>query len=267
MTINEDEVQTLADLGLTIREAKVFFALLNCGASTANLTAKASNLPRQDIYKVLAGLQTQGLVERHISTPAKFSAISLEGALKVLLNRRIEKTSDIVEKTETILKNRKAFDEALAKDEEPKFLLIPEGAAYVLRIRKSVDTTRKSIDVISPRNASQGIFYMADQLQNALKRGVKIRFIIDDMESTDPQLDPFRAFIQNPSFQLRATPNHPNARFCVYDSKEVSVVISSRAEMFVNFSKSALLWSDCINLAQAYQDYYDMMWLTSTSIV
>ncbi len=72
--LEEGKVQTLTELGLTGRQARVFLNLLKCESSTARALSMSSDLARQDTYKVLDELQELGLVEREISVPTKFTA-------------------------------------------------------------------------------------------------------------------------------------------------------------------------------------------------
>ncbi len=50
MVIPEEYVETLAELGLTHTEAKVYMALLSLKTAAANNIHKESNVARQDVY-------------------------------------------------------------------------------------------------------------------------------------------------------------------------------------------------------------------------
>jgi sugar-specific transcriptional regulator TrmB len=256
-----DEVQTLACLGLTPRQAKVFLVLARSGVSTSRALTDDLKLARQDIYKVLSELQQLGLIEKQISNPTKFTAIPMQNACLILLNRRNQKTADLRQKTEMLTRNFQEINSSNTNDdEEPKLSLIPEGEAFVLRIKKSIEAAQKSIDVISPRNVLQGLFFLSETLKKAAQRSVNIRLMIDDLNFASPQLATVQAFVENPHVKIKIILKHSTTRFCVYDNKEVSLVISSRAD----FSKSSLLWSDCHSLVETYRDYYDMLWRTAT---
>jgi len=62
----ENEVQTLLELGLTNRQIRVFLELLKHDALTAKAVAVALNLPSQDTYTVLDKLKALGLIEKQL---------------------------------------------------------------------------------------------------------------------------------------------------------------------------------------------------------
>jgi sugar-specific transcriptional regulator TrmB len=256
--LEEGEFQTLTELGLTGRQARIFLDLLKYETSTVRSIAIVSKLARQDTYKVLDELQELGLVQRQINIPTKFAAISMHDALSILLNRKVKQTSDLEIKTRTIINSVKSQHVRTAEDEKPKLFLIPEGEIFVLKLRKAIESTQKSIDIVSSsKNLSQAMFFLIEELEIAIERGVKIRCIADATKGEDSRLEILRAPINNPSFKIRTIHNHPRTRFCIYDNKEMSVILSSKKD----FAKSSLLWLNCISIVESYQDYYEMLWL------
>jgi sugar-specific transcriptional regulator TrmB len=60
--VEEEFVQILTRLGLTISQAKVYLALLELKKATGKITAKHSEVARQEAYRVLGELQEKGRV-------------------------------------------------------------------------------------------------------------------------------------------------------------------------------------------------------------
>jgi len=58
---NQKLLQSLADIGLSEREAKVYLALLGKGNATATELQKISGVPRSKIYEVIDGILRRGL--------------------------------------------------------------------------------------------------------------------------------------------------------------------------------------------------------------
>jgi len=257
----EDEVQVLTDLGLTLRQAKAYLVLTKCQGLTARNVAVSSKIPRQDIYKVLNELLGLGLIEKQISKPTKFVAFPINDTCTCLLKRRIDETSNLKTRTKTLMRNLQGVISAKTIDEEPKLFLIPEKEACTLRIKKSIDSSQKSIDIIAPKkNLEQGLFFLVDALKKALQRGVKIRLIIELQEEADFQFSCPPVLAENSLFKTRTMLNHVHLRFSVYDKREVTVVLLSDHD----FAKSTLLWSDCTSLVDTFQDYFEIMWLSKS---
>jgi sugar-specific transcriptional regulator TrmB len=254
----KDEVQVLTDLGLTLRQAKVYLILAKCQDITARNVATASKIPRQDIYKVLNELLGLGLIEKQISKPTKFVAFPINDTCTNLLKRKIEETSTLRIRTKTLMRNLQGIISTKTVDEEPRLFLIPEKEAFTLRIKKSIESSQKSIDIISPKkNLEQGLFFLVDALKKAMQRGVIIRLIVEPQEEDGFQFSFPQVLAENSLFKTRTMPNHMHLRFSVYDEKEITVMLLSDHD----FAKSTLLWSDCTSLVDAYQDYFETMWL------
>ncbi|MCW4047841.1 MAG: hypothetical protein NWE99_09855 [Candidatus Bathyarchaeota archaeon] len=58
-------VQTLMGLGLTLLQAKTYLALATLGKADVKMISKASNVARQDIYRVMPVLQKLGLGKKN----------------------------------------------------------------------------------------------------------------------------------------------------------------------------------------------------------
>ena len=60
---NAGNIQTLIRLGFTGNQAKVYLALVDREFSAVKEIQKTSNVPRQEIYKILSALQEMGLLQ------------------------------------------------------------------------------------------------------------------------------------------------------------------------------------------------------------
>jgi sugar-specific transcriptional regulator TrmB len=261
--LEEGEVQTITELGLTGRQAKVYYVLLKFESSTARALAIASGLARQDIYKVLDELQTLGIVERQITVPTKFTAFPIQDALSILLNHKIKQESDLETKTRKLINNIKTQNRRAVEDKEPKIFLIPEGETVILNLRKAIQSTQKSIDIVSSsRSLTQVMFFHKKDLERAVARGVKIQCITDVIEEEQSNLAEFHALKDISIFEVRTVLNHSKARFYIFDKKELSVVLSSEKD----FAKSSVLRLCGTSLLEVFQDYFEMLWLKATCI-
>ena len=63
--LNESNIQTYRSLGLTINQSKVYLAMQCREFSTVYEIRMISEVPRQEIYKILSTLEEMGLVEKH----------------------------------------------------------------------------------------------------------------------------------------------------------------------------------------------------------
>ena len=93
--ISDEDISTLTELGLTVSQAKIYLSLAKAKNLTAQAISTTSKVARPDVYRVLVQLNEDGLVERIISKPQEFHAISVEKCVSKLIQRRIIKTLPI----------------------------------------------------------------------------------------------------------------------------------------------------------------------------
>jgi sugar-specific transcriptional regulator TrmB len=72
----------LAEFGLTQNECKVFIFLGKYGPKTGGEVHLALNMPRTETYKLLSNLQSKGLLTSSFDRPIRYSAISMDDALR-----------------------------------------------------------------------------------------------------------------------------------------------------------------------------------------
>ena len=65
-------VKALEKAGLVGKQAKIYYSLLKSGEATASYTAAASGVERTLAYKVLAELQSMGLVSFSVRDGKKY---------------------------------------------------------------------------------------------------------------------------------------------------------------------------------------------------
>jgi len=92
----------LVGLGLSVRQARVYLALLRAGVAKVQLVSDLSRVHRQEVYRVLDGLQQMGLVERKVSNPATFSVTPVSEAVKLLLNQKTLEFNALAKKAERL---------------------------------------------------------------------------------------------------------------------------------------------------------------------
>lgn len=77
--------KNLVSLGFTEIEAKVYVFLATEGPRKAREIAGALNIHRRQLYYILKGLKSKGVVCASFEYPAHFSAVLLERVLDILI--------------------------------------------------------------------------------------------------------------------------------------------------------------------------------------
>jgi sugar-specific transcriptional regulator TrmB len=255
-----DEVQTLTRLGLTSNQARVYLALVRLGPSTVKTTSKYTNVERSETYRIMVTLEKLALVERIISTPFKFKAITPKHAIAVLMERRTRETSELQIITKGMLQHfeNSNIRRALEKDEQ-QFILIPKKEASIQKRRKAIENAQRSIDVVNSwKRFPMTVFTYVEETRKALQRGVKIRVVTQKPKVRKAILE-LEEFKKNPNFEVRYIPTQPQAVLSIYDEKEVFMTISATAAL----GESPTLWSSNPSFLATSQEYFESMWTTA----
>jgi sugar-specific transcriptional regulator TrmB len=259
MLQNED-IEALTSVGLTVLQAKVYLALATLGQETVRTISKNAGVARQDIYRISSELQKLGLVEKVIAAPNEFKAIPLTEGISILLQRVHEER---VESHKKIVKLMRRYKDSNVKAnfKESQFILVPEKELR-LRMRKIIENTQTSIDTITTLNNFRYDMPDFDRIfKKALKRGVKFRFIIDIPENANSLPEISMALTKNPLLKIRYITTSSLCALSICDKKESIIAISETCGIGIN--KTPALWSNNPCFLRIAQNYFEMTWTTA----
>jgi sugar-specific transcriptional regulator TrmB len=257
----QEEVQILMRLGLTFDQARVYLALARSGMSMAKTIAKNSRVARPDVYRIMPTLEKLGLVERIISAPYKFNAISRQDGISVLMKRRMEETSKLQAATREMLKVVKNNNTRMALEEnEPQLILVPERVA-IQRKKKALENAQRRFDVVTSwrRFLRPFIITYNKETVKALQRGVEIRVIVDKPDEEESVSDTIKHLEKHPAFKIRYTLEPPTALMSIIDKKEACVCTCAKTAQ----TKGAFLWTTNPCLLSILQNYFEILWIAS----
>jgi sugar-specific transcriptional regulator TrmB len=253
----------LVDLGLTLKQARVYLALIESGPSKISAISKISKVARPDTYPSLSKLQQLGLVERIIKKPLEYRAISMVKGLSLLFETKTERYKKLRAETRMLLDTVKMQKPKQKKQIEAQFILIPKKTV-IERINTAIAEAQISMDLLlSWKRFSRGIAStFAESMESAWAKNVKIRFIIENpLESkTAKQLIQFCR--EKPFTQIKFIRYCPSVVLGVHDKKEVFIIVDPKADLL----GSPALWSDNSSLIVLAQDYFEILWLTAMEI-
>ncbi len=255
----QEAVETLCGLGLTLNEARVYFALIQCGVSSAKTVSKFSGVIRQDVYRVMPKLQQKGLVNRALTIPAVFDAIPLEDGVSILMEKRRKRTEELQQKTAVLVDNQKNNHRKFSGGElEPEFVVIPGDEASIKRKKMAIDAERYVDNVISRKRFVSGLSYYGELTLKRLERGVRYRLITEMPGDGEILPKIFQDLREHPLFRLRYVTASPRAFMCVIDNREV--LFSDPAASPLEYT---CLWSKNPSLLAVLHDYFELMWITA----
>jgi sugar-specific transcriptional regulator TrmB len=254
LPLGSEDTKTLTDLGLTRLQARVYLALVKNQKIKASLLAKISEVPRPDIYRTLEQLQDMGLVEKEITSPIKYNAISPDIVIPMLMDQRTQKNYEIGRRSLKLLdklKNQKSIQ----INKESTFVFVPSKESLMNRLEKAIDSSEYCIDILtSCRRLTLACYHLLDSLQNAWDRGVKGRALINIEEPH--QLEEIRKSWRPPNAAIKFLNSVPKTVMAKYDDKQVFFFIKPQAE----FKESPALWSNAHSIIALADDYFNLLW-------
>jgi sugar-specific transcriptional regulator TrmB len=252
--LNDDEIQSLIDLGLTSSQAKVYFALLKIGCSRARTASKFSKVVRQDIYRILEELKKLGLVAKTLDKPTKFEPIPLEDGLAILCDRKNKEISEMHRKASELLKKFPEKEKHMNAKEEVLFELFPLRATSELAGKEAVDAAEISIKSVTPWTWLKPMIPInLKRYKQAFERGVEI-YILTDKPDAEQIPNPLETLLTNPLFQIGYIPQVGNS-FVIVDDKMALIQIDIE-----NFLNGGNLKTNNPAIVRMVKDYFEMMW-------
>jgi len=257
---SSEYVDILPRLGLTLNEAKIFFALSRNGISTVKAAANSSGVAREVVYRIMPKLHRKGLVEEIITSPKAFKPIPLKDAYSLLLQRKEEENQILREKVKATLQNQQTVT---APNVENLLIVLPPSRKDS-RWKHEWRTAQKSVDMIILFNKFVQWAQSTAELciDCSLKRNVKMRIITEkqtqDAITTSHRFShPLTAKLAY--VKLKYVAKLPLTEMTVFDKKTVHVSIQKENRI------ENMRWL-CTNnplIVEIANNYFENLWSTA----
>ncbi|MFH1398648.1 MAG: helix-turn-helix domain-containing protein [Candidatus Woesearchaeota archaeon] len=164
----------LRELGLTEYEEKVYMTLLKEGSLTGGKVSRLSGVPHGRTYEVLNSLAKKGFVSILPIKPKLFKAVSPEIAVREYIHDKIAGLHRLADTVPSEL--QKVKEVQIAEKWLGENITIVSGKDNMLKIIKnSIVTSKKYVKSMFTYELEP--FQVIQAQQEAIKRGVKIRYI------------------------------------------------------------------------------------------
>jgi len=246
----EEAIQTMASLGLTVLQAKVYLTLVCSGPSSGRTAANLAKIASNDVYRVLDELQEKGLVEKIIAKPTAYKAIEIENGLSLLLQNKKEEYVQTEKKakilSETIGKNNNVAPKAL----EQLTVTSHEKSLAKLHERLS-NNAAESIDFICPLKMSTNkLFEFFPYLKLACNRGIKVRVItVADKRNLETPV------FSSSFFESRFLPDNSLFGLHIFDKRILTTAITEKSV--------PSLFTDNAHIVKLAETYFNAIWVNA----
>ena len=251
-------VEVLQGLGLTLCQAKIYLSLCRFGCLDAKTISKHTDIARQDVYRVIADLETSRLIEKVINRPTKFRAIPLKKGVSFLLKQKHKELNTITSQTKSLLEEfNPNKEEQLTENAE--FVWVPSKEAIIYKIQNAIENAQSSVNLVSSYRRISKISIFSEALEGAWSRGVKCRIVIDKPEEGRAAHEVLKFLNKDSCCEVRFLPSAPETVMTIYDRKEILIITNPHARL----SESPALWSNNSSLISGMWDYFTILWTTA----
>ncbi|UCC58393.1 MAG: hypothetical protein JSW14_00215 [Candidatus Bathyarchaeum sp.] len=259
MEVPEKHLETLVHLGLTSCQAKVYLATIKNGITSAKKISEVTKIARPYVYRVITGLEKLGLIEKSIDKHSVIKAIPLEVGISFLVKCKKQETLSITKKAERLIRDfKKNANERIDQDYAPQFIWLSKKEPYIRKRREEIYNAQTSIDfVTSWKRLPLTAYTFGENAEEALKRKVKIRVIMEKPPKEHSLPMTIQKFKDYPNYDLRYSPNPPLAVIGIFDRKRIIFDAASSAGL----AECPALWSNNTSLLAAMLDYFENSWI------
>jgi sugar-specific transcriptional regulator TrmB len=256
----DNGVSIFTRLGLTLRQADVYIAIVKLGQPTAKQIAQTLQIARAEVYRVIPELQRLGLIKKIVNTPTSFEATPLSEALSLLLERDVEKRKAIRNEAEQFLLNFRNLNGEKPNQENSQYYLTLGLKKVERDYLRELSEIRVSKDcVLWWRVILSVVDRDFNLLKKALEKGVKIRYVTHIPKGTQmPQI--IRKLTETGSFEVKSASAIPKAGIDIFDKKIVHIITSSSSPKTIE-----VLQSNNPGVLALAQDYFELKWQSATT--
>jgi hypothetical protein len=200
-------------------------------------------------------------VEKTISRPLRYKGIPVKHGVSFLLKQNIQETRKIQRKAKNIIKTfLPAKTDYKVQDIKPHFILISKKVALIAKRQEEINNAQMEIDFISSwERFPRAVHVFGENKKKALRRGVKIRVILEKPEKMDQIPEQIHEFEKDLNYELRYILKPPNAIVGIFD-KKIAMLKTSAS---VDLADAPSLWTDNPCLLSILSDYFEIMWITA----
>lgn len=266
--MNEKQIASLMDFGLSINQARVYASLITFKSLTVKEISETTKLHMQDVYKIIPKLQKMGLITKSLNRPCTIQIIPIKNALLKLVEeekaKALQKAKTLEKKIETI-NNQKNSELQIS---EYQVFVIPEGKALNTKADSVFNNKLNNYDLVTTWK-----YFLEDAapyLKPALKRignDARIRILVSCSRS--PEDDCFER-VEHALKDIATKDRRFSGRILIKHTKSVFALLNN-VDLWIPTSspEGDIIINNCSDVANLANETFEYFWndpLTKTII-
>jgi len=259
--LSVEELQSeLSKFNLTSNQAKIYIFLGKYGSRTAPEVCKALKIARTETYHLLSTLQSKGIVSATFEHPIKFSALSLDKAMKTLLNAERERIKTLEKHEHHVSKLWENIPEFLQniEEKENKFQMLQGANSISGKLTDMVSSAKNEILVLGSEKDHMK-FYHNDLLTEMVNSKVESKILTSCSEKTNYVFEDMK----KDSVRKMEAVLDKNLCFIIGDDEEMIFFTKNNS---YPAQEIMAMWTDSASMIYSMKLLFDFIWLSSKSI-
>ncbi len=256
----DDLLVQFSKFGFSPNQSKVYIYLGKYGSKTAPEVCRALRIPRTETYQLLATLQNRGVVSATFQHPIKFSALSLERAIKSMVDIEKDRITNLETKKDEISKiwySIPTFHNEPDVQKDDKFQILQVQNQIFGKIKNMIINAKNEF-LLTGNEQELLKFYHANFLEPLDKSDIKLKVLTNSSERT------LYVFDDMDRKKVKKIPSSANNPYCfvIKDSEEIII--------FMKNSKSdnniTALWTNSEAMIYSNKLLFNLLWSKSKPI-
>jgi sugar-specific transcriptional regulator TrmB len=252
-------VESLERLGLTKLQSKIYLVAVSLQKTSVSKISAVARIARPDVYRVLPTLEELGLVRRIIGKPTLYEATSLKEGCCSLLSRK-KQEYDLVKKSAVHLLESHRNQGLAQESDKCRFELVSSAKQLLERLAVEDSLAQRTIDIMGTWFHVRPLLYGFQQMfPKALKKGVKIRVIIDE-PSAKKSGNPIRS----PLLEVRTLGKAVPIKTVIYDTERANMYVGAQDD---KRGLTPSLWSENPGFVKIVVAFYESVWSQAEPLI
>jgi sugar-specific transcriptional regulator TrmB len=246
--------ETLAHFGLLKNEIKVYLHLARSGEKKAGEIAEAIQLHRTETYRILRDLEKKGIVFSIFEKPLKFTAVSLDKAIDLLVDTQKIKIKLLEQEKPRLVELWMSMPQPKTETIKKELFQMLEGQQQVLmKANELLESATKSFQIYASSDYFSELYYndFSDKLETqAIK--IDVSMITDNSLKSGYFIGQMKRL--KDQHRIAADSNLPC--FMIADQREVLIIFHEKSVDAIegkNKLRTAAIWTNYAALVGTLQ--------------
>lgn len=174
--------ETLSRFGLLKNEIRVYLHLARTGEMKAGDIAEAISLHRTETYRILRDLEKKSIVFSIFEKPLKFTAVSLDKAIDLLVDAEKIKIKLLEQEKTSLVELWHSMPQPKVETVKKELFQMLEGEQQVLiKANELLEKTEKKFQIFASADYLSELYYndFSDQMKSQIDK-IEVKLVTDD---------------------------------------------------------------------------------------